>query len=244
MGQYVYIKQLKLSKADMSNQKLEGIKSKKKVLSYYKPDSFRIFDEEIPDQETKPQRNTKAPGPGIKNASSNMESRNRPQAHHIVHITDNIRYLKQPINYMEPDNTNNSHWWPSLSSLTESNKSRKPSVNRNTTQRSSFSGHVSVDSSEIQASRGRHGSNPNINASKGILPSNHPKSSNYDPKKTRERISYIHHHDSSKNNPIKGRMHGSFVTDQIVLDKNGKEIINNPWVERNQVKKSNVNRIE
>ena len=33
-------------------------------------------------------------------------------------------------------------------------------------------------------------------------------------------------------------MHGSFVTDQIVLDKNGKEVINNPWVERNHVKNS------
>ena len=69
---------------------------------------------------------------------------------------------------MEPDNTKNSHWWPSLSSIADSNKSRKPSVNRNTTQRSSFSGHVSVNSDAIQASKGRHGSNPNINASKGI----------------------------------------------------------------------------
>lgn len=69
---------------------------------------------------------------------------------------------------MEPDNTVNSHWWPSLSSLAESNESKKPSANRNTTQRSSFNGYVSVDANEIQASRGRHGSNPNIVASKGI----------------------------------------------------------------------------
>ena len=62
---------------------------------FFSPDSFRIFDEDIPDQQKKPLgvRHIKAPGPDVGNSTSNMESRNRPQAHHIVHITDNIRFV-------------------------------------------------------------------------------------------------------------------------------------------------------
>jgi len=153
--------------------------------------------------------------------------RNKPHPMQSMSLSQNCRTLRAPINVMEQPSR--GHWWPT-GHLTQTKPQEKGKFTLNTTQRASFSEASSASQGHLNdRPRGRHGSNPNIEPGRGILPSNKPRNA-LPAGSVKERISFQHHYRG--NQPIRGKRHGTFVWDQMVEDSTGNQVVSDPWNNR------------
>lgn len=222
----------------MSSMNMKMIGAKKPV-QHFNPNTFRIFDATVSQTSNrKIHKVERCPAAVAKSKASSLhltseKTRNSPHAPSTKHLTDNCRYLGDPINVMGGTRASSGgDWWPTggIQQVERKNANYFP----HTTQRSSFS---AAPSSGSNIARGRHASNPHVKPANGILPSNEPRVASFDPKKLKERISYQHNYNSRGNEPIRGRRHGAFVWEQITHDSNGSEVIHNPWNDRDVYRK-------
>ncbi|XP_072265791.1 ciliary microtubule inner protein 6 [Pyxicephalus adspersus] len=187
---------------------------KKKVPDRLLPNTYRLFDENLFDVSLD---QNKMKHPPLFQKSNNPlphprspNRNNMPHPYYAKFIRDNVRFLNNPLTFMETASTKNqqTEWWPRKE---ESVLRHKPSYDLTTTQRSNFC-NLSYSSHQT-----RHGCNPHKTPLSGIVPLASPRGRNRLPKLFQEEISFIHQYDSrlTPNEPIRGKRHGGFVWKEI-----------------------------
>lgn len=212
---------------------------KKQVPEHYNPDSNRIFHPHVDDasigdsrqNKLHTERKRKSPPPHPREP----ERRNCPQPWHSRFLCNNARFLNEPVCVMATNDTDDvqNKWWPSR---TSDEPLKVPKFCKSTTQRMDFKDHGPI------RPIGRHSSNPNIARTQGILPVNVPKRGAEAGDVLREKISYLHGYNcrSNPNEPIRGRLHGSFVWDHVVSTGGGDQVISTPWSRRDIFKSKSL----
>nr|XP_006122177.2 uncharacterized protein C2orf73 homolog isoform X1 [Pelodiscus sinensis] len=191
----------------------DSIRRRKKAPPHQLPDTYRIFNTDMPEVSM---RIEKINGECIpqKNKNSFQESylpewRNNPQPHYAKLINTNVRFLNEPIYYMETEGTmaKQHHWWPRGEPCVHH---YSPTYDRQSTQRNDFQKPTCTLSSPIKYSS-------KLQPSCGIVPLATPRTSTSLPKILQERTSFIHEYDARKspNEPIRGKRHGAFVWTEI-----------------------------
>ncbi|XP_019363626.1 PREDICTED: uncharacterized protein C2orf73 homolog isoform X1 [Gavialis gangeticus] len=137
------------------------------------------------------------------------ERRNHPYPRYAKVIDCDVRFLNEPIVYMETKNTmkKEDHWWPTGKSHIQH---YNPSYDRQTTQRTDFQNpacKLTCPPKYICK----------IPPSCGIVPLANPKPPESLPKILQEQISFNHQYNSrvTPNEPIRGKRHGAFVWTEI-----------------------------
>ncbi|XP_067288512.1 uncharacterized protein C2orf73 homolog isoform X1 [Pseudorasbora parva] len=127
---------------------------KKKVWEAFHSNTFRIFDETLPERldPLRVYQNHRRP------VMDPKESRSAPQPHSSGFIRTNVRLLNQPIAYMRTKRTEQSDWW---SDSREEAEPVTPAYSRASTQRSDFQPIRDTPVREPQTSRA---------AARGIIP--------------------------------------------------------------------------
>nr|XP_039248428.1 uncharacterized protein C2orf73 homolog [Styela clava] len=200
---------------------------KKQVPEHYNPDSYRIFDREVGDDSLGDSRMNKLhierKNPPPPTHPREPERRNCPHPWHSRFLRHNARLLNEPICVMATESTDleQDSWWPSR---TSDEPLKVPARTMNTVQRSDYQHSAPVRGNT------RHSSNPFTIPSKGILPVNTPKTKEDPGDVLLEKISYRHDYNSrlDKNEPIRGKLHGSFVWDEVLQTDSGKVVVT-PW---------------
>lgn len=203
---------------------------KKQVPDHYNPDSNRIFDREVGDDSIGDTRMNKLHinrvNPPPPPHPREPERRNCPHPWHSRFLRNNVRLLNEPICLMATESTDpeQDSWWPSR---TSNEPLKKPQKTADTIQRSDYQHSAPVRGNT------RHSSNPFTIPSKGILPVNEPKKLEDPGDILLESVSYRHGYNSrlERNEPIRGKLHGSFVWNQVVETDKGKVIVT-PWNRR------------
>ncbi|XP_065838184.1 uncharacterized protein C2orf73 homolog [Oscarella lobularis] len=181
--------------------------AKKKNVSGVATDSSRVFDgvrgESTP-LATTHQQNFSSSSSTSENrdvgaAIGNGESRNRPHGKRLVFNRDNPRLINAPVCCVRTERTKESSWWPEPTG--EEEKRREPSYSLDSTSRWDYRLHATEPLTSTRRNRNRQ-------TARGIVPALARMSS--DPV-LYESISYQHQYDSRRNQPVRGRLHGSFV---------------------------------
>ncbi|XP_053316189.1 uncharacterized protein C2orf73 homolog isoform X2 [Spea bombifrons] len=166
--------------------------------------SYRIFDESVSDikQDQRPLSHIalcKQPQQHPRSPDRN----NMPHPYYAKFLRDNVRFLKEPIHFMDT-----AEWWPSGQ---QSLSIDKPPYDRKTTQRSDFQNLAYCKPQK------RHDCNPHKTPVHGIAPLVSPKPREKLPKLLLEHVSFKHHYDSrlTPSEPIPGKRHGAFVWTEI-----------------------------
>jgi len=204
---------------------------KKQVPDHYNPDSNRIFHPHVDDASIGDSRQNKLHTERKKQSPPphprEPERRNCPQPWHSRFLCHNARFLNEPVCVMATNDTDavQNKWWPSR---TSDEPLKVPKFCKSTTQRIDFKDHGPI------RPIGRHSSNPYVSVTHGILPVNVPKREADPGDLLREKISYLHGYNcrSNPNEPIRGRLHGSFVWDHVVDSNSGEKVISTPWSRR------------
>lgn len=202
---------------------------KKRVPGHYNPDSNRIFNGNVSDESIGDSKMNKF-HMGTKTSSHSHprepDRRHCPHPWHSRFLRHNVRLLNEPFCYVATEGTDaeQADWWPSR---TSDEPLKVPPKSCSTVQRSDF------QSTSPTSGNTRHGSNPFTIPAKGILPVNEPKRPNDAGDTLLESISYKHGYNSrlDRNEPIRGKLHGSFVWDQVIETDNGKIVVT-PWNKR------------
>lgn len=203
---------------------------KKRVSGHYNPDSKRIFDVNVSDESIGDSMlnklHTERKNPPPPPHPREPERRNCPHPWHSRFLRHNVRWLNEPFCYVATESTDaeQTDWWPSR---TSDEPLKEPPKSINTVQRSDFQ-----RSAQSQGNT-RHGSNPFTIPAKGILPVNEPKRAGDAGDSLLESISFKHGYNSrlERNEPIRGKLHGSFVWNQLAETDRGPVIIT-PWNKR------------
>ncbi|XP_032627631.1 ciliary microtubule inner protein 6 [Chelonoidis abingdonii] len=191
----------------------ENMHSRTKAPPHQLPNTYRIFNTDIPEVNM---RIEKVNGEYIpkKNKQSFQHSylpewRNNPQPCYAKLINTNVRFLNEPIYYMETEGTvaKKHHWWPSGEPCVYH---YTPPYDRQSTQRNDFQKPTCTLSSPTKYSS-------KLQPSCGIVPLAVPRTSTSLPKILQERTSFIHQYNARKspNEPIRGKRHGAFVWTEI-----------------------------
>ncbi|KAM7172212.1 ciliary microtubule inner protein 6 [Macrochelys suwanniensis] len=189
----------------------DSMRCRKKAPPHQLPNTYRIFNTDIPEINMRPE---KVNGEYIpkKNKQSFQHSylpewRNNPQPRYAKLINTNVRFLNEPIYYMETEGTmaKKHHWWPSGEPCVYH---YSPPYDRQSTQRNDFQKPTCTLSSPTKYSS-------KLQPSCGIVPLAIPSTSL--PKILQERTSFIHQYNARKspNEPIRGKRHGAFVWTEI-----------------------------
>ncbi|EMP23882.1 Putative protein C2orf73 like protein [Chelonia mydas] len=127
------------------------------------------------------------------------EWRNNPQPRYAKLINTNVRFLNEPIYYMETEGTmaKKHHWWPSGEPCVYH---YSPPYDRQSTQRNDFQKPTCTLSSPTKYSS-------KLQPSCGIVPLAIPRTSTSLPAILQERTSFIHQYNARKspNEPIRGK---------------------------------------
>ncbi|XP_051528470.1 uncharacterized protein C2orf73 homolog isoform X1 [Myxocyprinus asiaticus] len=111
---------------------------KKKVWESFHSNTFRIFDETLPErlEPTNVYQNHKYPSRDLQE-SEVLKTHNIPHPHYAKFIRNNVRFLNDPIAYMETQHTmaEQFNWW---SNSFSHDVSRKAPHSKASTQRSDF----------------------------------------------------------------------------------------------------------
>ncbi|KAG5278563.1 hypothetical protein AALO_G00100310 [Alosa alosa] len=189
---------------------------KKKVYDYVHPNTFRIFDENVPDiipPDKVSQDNkyaTRSP-----EESQLLKTHNVPHPYNAKFIRTNVRFLNAPVVHMETDNTKDEQfkWW-----ATESVDSERPKAPYcvDTTQRTDYQPTPPSQATRAKDERGR-------TFASAIIPTLDPLGQ---PKTLLEHISFTHQYDSRKllNQPYQGGKHGTFAWTELNRDHRARDL--------------------
>uniref|UniRef100_A0A4W5P8D2 Uncharacterized protein n=1 Tax=Hucho hucho TaxID=62062 RepID=A0A4W5P8D2_9TELE len=177
---------------------------KKKVRESFHSNTYRIFDEKIPDR-LDPDKVYKVHSYAKRDPKEHdqLKIHNTPQMYNAKFIRTNVRFMNAPISHMETESTlaEQCHWWPNTS---YHDVSTQAPYRKDSTQRQDYQA--------IQQTHAlvRHGRNNNRVPASGIVPM---LSSIGSPKVLLEHMSFIHQYDSRKlqDQPYQGRRHGALV---------------------------------
>ncbi|KAM9154837.1 ciliary microtubule inner protein 6 [Pangshura tecta] len=191
----------------------DSMHCRKKAPPHQLPNTFRIFNTDIPEVNMRIEKVNSEYIPK-KNKQSFQDSYlpvwcNNPQPHYAELINTNVRFLNEPMYYMETEGTmaKKHHWWPSGEPCVYH---YSPPYDRRSTQRNDFQKPTCTLSSPTKYSS-------TLQPSCGIVPLAIPRTSTSLPKILQERISFIHQYNARKspNEPIRGKRHGAFVWTEI-----------------------------
>ncbi|KAL2086657.1 hypothetical protein ACEWY4_017716 [Coilia grayii] len=180
---------------------------KKKVQDCFHSNTFRIFDENIPER-LEPNMVYKDHKYATRSPSETelLKTHHVPQPYNAKFITTNVRFLNAPVVHMETDNTKAEQfkWWAADYSNCE-----RPKVPYcvNSTQRIDYQPSKTTPAHQVKDERGR-------TPATAIIPTLNPIGQ---PKTLLEHMSFIHQYDSRKlhNQPHQGGKHGTFVWTEI-----------------------------
>uniref|UniRef100_H2YH35 Uncharacterized protein n=1 Tax=Ciona savignyi TaxID=51511 RepID=H2YH35_CIOSA len=184
---------------------------KKPVPEHYSPNSYRIFHSEIGDASSantsnyRPVKETPASHP------REPDRRNCPHPWNSRFLRHNVKVLNKPICVIATNATDAEQhdWWPRM----EGKESKpQPCYTRCTTQRADYQRHNLED---------RVSNAGNQNPNKNIVPLTSTDCRKRSGEVLLEKISYRHNYNSrlDPSEPIRGKLHGSFVWDQVKYTK-------------------------
>ncbi|XP_043911072.1 uncharacterized protein C2orf73 homolog [Protopterus annectens] len=188
---------------------------KKRVQGQFYPNTYRIFDERIPNESMGEEKYNlsyvhRKPDPLPQHPRSPTRH-NIPHPYYARFINTNPHTLNEPVIHMETKVTidQQHHWWPSGTSHTEQHK---PKYSKQSTQRMDYQ-----NLENWPLPKRRYNMNPNRSPASGIVPLADSRTPHSAPKILLEKVSYHHQYNSraSPNEPIRGKRHGAFVWSEI-----------------------------
>ncbi|XP_076879629.1 ciliary microtubule inner protein 6-like isoform X2 [Brachyhypopomus gauderio] len=180
---------------------------KKRVRESYRSNTYRIFDEKVPDRlnpdqfyrdhkyETRDRRETEL-----------LKTHNIPQPYNARFIRTNVRFLNEPVAYMETEDTmaEQFKWW---SAVPVKELHRKTVYSKDSTQRRDYQPITNTTVTRVLEGRDRP-------PATGIVPTlNLPGQ----PVDLEEHMSFIHQYDSRRvhDQPYQGRVRACFVMEPL-----------------------------
>ncbi|XP_066504498.1 uncharacterized protein C2orf73-like [Hoplias malabaricus] len=176
---------------------------KKRVLDSYRPNTYRVFSEKVPDR-LKPDEIYRDHRYESRDAGETelLKTHNVPQPYYAKFIRTNVRFLNDPIAHMETESTaaEQFNWW---SNSLDSDVATKAGYSKDTTQRRDYQAITITPATRTRGERIRP-------PATGIIPTLSPLGQ---PKELVEPMSFIHQFDSRrlKDQPYQGKRHGAFV---------------------------------
>ncbi|XP_053369823.1 uncharacterized protein C2orf73-like [Clarias gariepinus] len=177
---------------------------KKKVPEAFRSNTYRIFDEKVPERLNPDEANK-----DHKYASRDPEvaeilkTHNIPQPYNVKFIRTNVRFLNEPLVYMETENTRDeqSKWWLNTP---DKKVTRKTAYSQESTQRRDYPPVMDIPVTRVREQRN------NKPPATGIIPTLSPLGQ---PKELVEHMSFIHQYDSRRihDQPYQEKRHGAFV---------------------------------
>ncbi|XP_062397443.1 uncharacterized protein C2orf73 homolog [Sardina pilchardus] len=180
---------------------------KKKVHNGFHPNTFRIFDENVPDR-IPPDKVYHDHKYATRSAEESqlLQTHNTPQPYNAKFIRTNVRFLNAPVVHMETDNAKDEQfkWWATVSVDGERPKAL---YSVDTTQRTDYQATTPSPVTRANDERGRA-------FASAIIPTLEPLGQ---PKTLLEHMSFTHQYDSRKlhNQPYQGGRHGTFVWTEL-----------------------------
>ncbi|XP_053491564.1 uncharacterized protein C2orf73 homolog isoform X7 [Ictalurus furcatus] len=176
---------------------------KKKVREAFRSNTYRIFDENIPERlnpdEVYKDHKYASRDP---EATEALKTHNIPQPYNVKFIRTNVRFLNEPIVHMETENTKDeqSKWWLNTP---DKKDPRKTAYSKESTQRRDYQPITHIPVTRVREAR-------NKTPATGIIPTLGPLGQ---PEELVEHMSFIHQYDSRRihDQPYQGRRHGAFV---------------------------------
>ncbi|XP_036442684.1 uncharacterized protein C2orf73-like [Colossoma macropomum] len=179
---------------------------KKKVLDSYRSNTYRVFDENVPER-LKPDEVYRDHKYAARDAGETelLKTHNIPQPYNAKFIRTNVRFLNEPVAHMETDSTvaEQFNWW---SNSLDRDVARKTVYSKDSTQRRDYQAVACTPVIRFKEGRNRH-------PATGIVPTLSPLGQ---PKELVEHMSFIHQFDSRRlqDQPYQGKRHGAFVWTQ------------------------------
>ncbi|XP_053491563.1 uncharacterized protein LOC128614222 isoform X6 [Ictalurus furcatus] len=173
---------------------------KKKVREAFRSNTYRIFDENIPERlnpdEVYKDHKYASRDP---EATEALKTHNIPQPYNVKFIRTNVRFLNEPIVHMETENTKDeqSKWWLNTP---DKKDPRKTAYSKESTQRRDYQPITHIPVTRVREAR-------NKTPATGIIPTLGPLGQ---PEELVEHMSFIHQYDSRRihDQPYQGRGHG------------------------------------
>ncbi|XP_017577409.1 uncharacterized protein C2orf73 homolog isoform X1 [Pygocentrus nattereri] len=176
---------------------------KKKVLDSYRSNTFRVFDENIPER-LKPDEVYRDHNYAARDAGETelLKTHNIPHPCNAKFIRTNVRFLNEPVAHMETESTvaEQFHW---CSNSLDRDVARKTVYSKDSTQRRDYQAITCTPVVRFKEGRNRP-------PATGIIPTLSPLGQ---PKILVEHMSFIHQYDSRRlqDQPYQGKRHGAFV---------------------------------
>ncbi|XP_053140493.1 uncharacterized protein C2orf73 homolog [Hemicordylus capensis] len=171
------------------------------------PDTFRIHNLEFPIRNNLLEKLHGEYTPKNQPQDHTLEWRNNPHPRHARCIQINTKYLREPICYMETEDTKTKqdHWWPTCEPI---GHHPTPPYDKKSTQRSDFQKPSCLLSRPV-----KHTSKP----TRGIVPLACPRTPTSLPRIFQEQLSFKHHYDARATPcvPYQGKKCGTFVWTEI-----------------------------
>ncbi|XP_003216202.3 uncharacterized protein C2orf73 homolog [Anolis carolinensis] len=173
------------------------------------PDSFRVFNIELPQRNNILEKMPEMYTPGKPKPRYMLEWRHNPQPIHAKFIKTNTKFLNEPVLYMETEDTKRKqgHWWPTHGAFMQRPKAP---YDPKSTQRSDFQKPPCKLVPAIKYTKRQ--------PTHGIVPLTSPRPSPGSlPRLFQEQISFKHNYDSraTPNIPYQGKKCGTFVWTQM-----------------------------
>ncbi|XP_053491566.1 uncharacterized protein LOC128614222 isoform X8 [Ictalurus furcatus] len=171
---------------------------KKKVREAFRSNTYRIFDENIPERlnpdEVYKDHKYASRDP---EATEALKTHNIPQPYNVKFIRTNVRFLNEPIVHMETENTKDeqSKWWLNTP---DKKDPRKTAYSKESTQRRDYQPITHIPVTRVREAR-------NKTPATGIIPTLGPLGQ---PEELVEHMSFIHQYDSRRihDQPYQGRI--------------------------------------
>ncbi|XP_053491562.1 uncharacterized protein C2orf73 homolog isoform X5 [Ictalurus furcatus] len=201
---------------------------KKKVREAFRSNTYRIFDENIPERlnpdEVYKDHKYASRDP---EATEALKTHNIPQPYNVKFIRTNVRFLNEPIVHMETENTKDeqSKWWLNTP---DKKDPRKTAYSKESTQRRDYQPITHIPVTRVREARNKTpatgintwASSPMLNTNPDTEMDSHCKRFIFptlgplgQPEELVEHMSFIHQYDSRRihDQPYQGRRHGAFV---------------------------------
>ncbi|XP_053491560.1 uncharacterized protein LOC128614222 isoform X3 [Ictalurus furcatus] len=198
---------------------------KKKVREAFRSNTYRIFDENIPERlnpdEVYKDHKYASRDP---EATEALKTHNIPQPYNVKFIRTNVRFLNEPIVHMETENTKDeqSKWWLNTP---DKKDPRKTAYSKESTQRRDYQPITHIPVTRVREARNKTpatgintwASSPMLNTNPDTEMDSHCKRFIFptlgplgQPEELVEHMSFIHQYDSRRihDQPYQGRGHG------------------------------------
>ncbi|KAG9267045.1 hypothetical protein AMEX_G19721 [Astyanax mexicanus] len=177
---------------------------KKRVLDSFRSNTYRIFDENIPER-LKPDQIYKDHRYASRDAEETelQKTHNIPQPSNAKFIRTNVKFLNEPVAFMETASTV-ADQFNCCPNTVDKDVARKPLYSTETTQRRDFQAIPHTPVTEVKGERRSRA------PATGIIPTLAPLG---EPKELVELMSFTQQFDSRKlqDQPDQGKRHGAFV---------------------------------